>query len=391
MKILSVLNPLLSDYKISGASMLGINLGVEMANQGHQVDFIANKDVLSNLLRELKCYDRVNILPEPEIKSKGKSIQEIIKYATDQYYERDYDVMHIHLHQMSVLSNICKIVPKDARTVYTQHTSTILGRFSLGYRDYARELSQDVDRKISIVMPSSSMLDIWKEYLETDSGLINVSVINNGVSLDYNYIDNELSREQEGRYIACGRLDPNKGILEIAKVFAKNKLPITIIGDRSKGTLKESESDDRYFNEFMEIVNNNDNIKWVKQVNHDELMSMFKKSKGFISFSRKESSSLVTIEAEINRIPIFYLEENAVNEVIETCNKNFCGVYSMMVSRDELYRKRESSRIEIINKKFEEFDKVVSSSESDNRKLVNFPYDIKECAKNYIKIYENLM
>lgn len=391
MKILSILNPLLSDYKISGASMLGINLAIEMSNQGHQVDFIANKEILSNLLRELKCYDKVNILPEPEIKSKSKSIQEIIKYATDKYYEGNYDVMHIHLHQMSVLSNICKIIPKGARTVYTQHTSTILGRFSLGYRDFARELSQDTSRKISIVMPSNSMLDIWKEYLETDSGLVNVSVINNGVSLDYNYIDNELSREQEGRYIACGRLDPNKGILEVAKVFAENKLPITIIGDRSKGTLKESESDDKYVNEFLDIVNKNSNIKWIKQVNHDELMSMFKKSKGFISFSKKESSSLVTIEAEINRIPIFYLEENAVNEVIDTCNNSNCGVYSTMVSRDELYRKRESSRIDIINNKFKEFDSKVNSLDRNNSKLVNFPYDIKECAKNYIKIYKNLM
>lgn len=387
MKILSVLNPSLDDYKISGAALLGINLGEYINHNidGVEVDYVASSALHSLLDRdENSRFVKVFI---PEL-SKRNIVKDTIKYSINKFYEDHYDVLHIHLHQMSVISAIAELIPTDIPVVYTQHSSTILGRFSLGYRPDAYKLSSDSDRKIKIVCPSLSMKKIWQEYIESDEDMRNVTVIRNGI----NTISSEFPITPLGKrdhYISCGRIDPNKGMLEVAKFCVKYGHKITLVGSLGMGSMKIGEAQQKYYDDFVNLVNNNSDIlKWFEYVPNTVLIKMMSRAKGYISMSNKESFGLTVAEAMSVGTPVLYLEEQAVSEITD---KNS----SIMIPRDALYRKTFEKRLPVFEECFRVFESKIDSglitvdSVQNNFHLKGL--SIGDCARNYIKLYQEIV
>lgn len=371
MKVLSVLNPSLKDYKISGAALLGIHLGNYMNKnfENVQVDFIANEEV-KNLL------DPITRVYTPEYKSRSV-ISDTIKYAVEVYKSGGYDTMHIHIHQMSVLSAIQQYIPDYIKVVYTQHTSTILGRFSLGYRDSARYLSTE-RKNIKIIMPSFALKNIWKEYTDlTDSELKNVMVIRNGV------VTNEYAPyENTDRLFACGRIDPNKKMLEIAEWCVDYKHPITIVGDFGVGSMKVSDDLKNYYADFMSVcINNKDIINWVRYMSNEDIRNTLLESKACVSFSAKESFALIVAESMSVDTPVFCIEEDAICELL---GENYPGI----VYRKDLYRKSQKSREKIIEDVYKRFENSIGEcSQIVRDRFEELGLSIEMCSKFYYEIY----
>lgn len=386
MKILSVLNPVLDDYNISGAARLSINLANHIDTTDSVVDFVANPCIIDMIPEKSKVYT-------PEIKSKSRYMKDIISYVVDIFQNMKYDILHIHIHQMSVLSHINESIPKNIPVVYTQHSSTILGRFSLGYRDSARELSTCKDRNIALVMPSNAMKDIWTEYIGTDY-IPNVHTIMNAISDSPSCITyRDISKCR--RYFSCGRIDPNKGMLEVAQLCIKTRTPIIIVGDYGVGTLKANSLQENYYRNFIETVSNNrDIITWVKSLPNESIRRIMAKSRGYISLSNKESFGLTVAESLSVGTPIIYLEDKALNEVIDSAsNHNPCSV-STMISRDSIYRRGVTTRFEIYAGAINKNEEMIRNGYSRDNIISSFknsPMTIANCSDNYMNLYSEVL
>lgn len=326
MKILSVLNPSLNDYKTSGAALLGINIGNYInSSTNNKVDFIASKFIENLLTVDTEVY----IIEY----NKRSVVSDTIKEAVNIFKSKNYDIMHIHIHQMSVLSAIEQYIPECIPVVYTQHTSTILGRFSLGYRDSAKYLSRD-RKNIAIIMPSYSLKSIWEKYTGLNSDeLDNVFVIRNGV-IEYNILNDT----KDDSLFACGRIDPNKKILEIVNWCLNYNHKITVVGDIGFGAMKVSDNNIRYYDNFKDLVENNKNIiTWIPYASNEDIRKMLSTSFACISFAAKESFALIVAESMSVGTPVFYIEENAIDELLdENC--------SVRVDNKSLYNKRLRER-----------------------------------------------
>lgn len=388
MKILSVLNPSLDDYKLSGAALLGINLGeyFNHNNDDISVDYIASNAIYDLLDNIYTCYHNPKIYKM--FSTKRNIIKNTIEYAIKIFRDNKYDIIHIHLHQMSVINAIYDIIPNDIPVVYTQHTSTISGRFSLGYRDKAYKLSCSTDRNIKIICPSYSMYNIWKEYIKTEGdidNIKNVSVIRNGIC-SYKEPDNSFNIDKP-YYISCGRIDPNKGMLEIAKFCELYNHKILLIGDFKMGTMKLGDSQKKYYNEFIEIVNNSTCIKWIPYVTNQQLLYLISNSKGYLCMSKKESFGLTIAESLSVGTPILYIEEDALKEI---CNDKS----SVMIPSEELYRKQSKSRLAVYEKYFNIFCNKIDSNEITRdivkQQFHNLELSIRDCANNYSKLYYSM-
>ena len=384
MKILSVLNPSLDDYKISGAALLGINLG-EYINHNEDnitVDYVASSAIYPFLYSDAKVFT-------PKLLSKRSVVRDTVEFATNIFYEFGYDIMHIHLHQMSVLESI-RNMPKDIPVVYTQHSSTILGRFSLGYRPAAHYLSTTTDRKIKIVCPSITMMQIWYEYNEAhDSDFYNnVCVIKNGINLYSNIYPGDVTLKNRDYYVSCGRIDPNKGMLEVAKFCSEYNHNVILIGSLGMGSMKINDVQKKYYEDFTDLVRKSKNIDWYDYLPNRDIRTIMAEARGYISFSNKESFGLTVAEAMSVGTPILYLEDDAISEI--TSNSS-----SERIRRDELYRKKFNSRLSIFEDHYNNLERRINNEEVTVDTVIdnfnNKELSIMDCSKNYIKLYESLM
>ena len=117
-------------------------------------------------------------------------------------------------------------------------------------------------------------------------------IINNGVTEDFiNKLSkhNEISRN-EIDVLICGRIEPRKNQLELAKLLSGKDYSVVFAGSLSKHDLL-------YVKKFKEIVSLSKNISYIGSVATDEMIDLYLKSKISLSGSLCEVSSLVDVEA----------------------------------------------------------------------------------------------
>ena len=383
MNILFVLNPSLHDYKYSGAAINAVTLARELSkNEENKIGIIC-----SSSITEL---DTGNVtLHIIDTDSKRNVISNTIKEALNIYESFNYDVIHIHIHQMSVLKHIYEIIPDYIPVVYTQHSSTILGRFSLGYRPFALELSEDTNRNIRIICPSNEMFNIWTKYTEVNdcSDLKNVRIIRHGIDT-YQEMNNLKDLRECNRFISCGRIDPNKGMLELARFCERYYVPITLIGTLGMGTMKPNINAIKYYEEFVDICNRCPCIEWIEYISNYDLRKLMSMSKGYISFSKKESFGLTVSEALSVGTPIMYIEDKALSELCNNSN-------SSIITKESIYRKSRNSREEIAMEALEKlrYD-IVKQNITRNSVIDTFMklgLSIKDSANKYLEVYREVL
>lgn len=378
MKVLSVLNPILDDYNESGVSNLAINLGnvINKADNNIEVDFVGN-----NILYKYKMNRKIYV---PDNINRSRYIKDTISYVVDIFNEYKYDVLHIHISQMSVLNSILTIIPDHIPVIYTQHTSTISGRGSLGYADSARELSQSSSKNVKIVCPSNSMVNIWSKYIKSDK-LDNVIMIRNGINT-YSDIQIQEQDDRTDKYISCARIEDNKGMLDVAHTLKYTDKRGILVGDYIVGNLYKTSSSDIYYKNFLDTLTNK--IDYHKTLSNHDVVKLMSTSKGYISMANIESFGLVIAEAMSVGTPILYLEESAISELVDNS-------MSMMIPKSEIYRKHRNNRTAILSNYLLEFDRLIYSKDitTDNtlKRFRNMKLTIEDCAENYINLYNTML
>lgn len=382
MRILNVLHPLLDDYQVSGSALLGISIG-EYLNKNYEditVDYIA-----SSALKDIISSDSKASIYTPDYIRKSRAILDTIEYTKSIFESKKYDIIHINISQMSVLSAIDRLL-KGIPVVYTQHTASILGRFSLNYRDNAKSLSNG-NPLTRIVCPSNSMLKIWEQYISSTKH-DNVLVIRNGIK-EYSHLKREIPSKDCDTYISVGRLEPCKGMLEIAELCDKYNHKIIMVAGESQGTMTITEELQEYFDRFDEICERRkDIITRYYYLPNEEIRRLMMKSKGYISLSKLESYGLAVAEAVASGTPLFYLEEAATKEFTAEDT-------SLMIPKSEIYRKSHNKVIDIYEKYLKEFESKINSGIITNQKVLDYSktlkLSVKDCSEQYLDLYKTLV
>ncbi len=139
------------------------------------------------------------------------------------------------------------------------------------------------DRRVDYYYAVSPIVKrrIWK-YYKRDSIVL------------YPPLDLSQYRAKEGGsfYLYLGRIDYEKGVVEIVKAFKKIGLPLKLVG--GKGTA---------FEEVMEIIKNCSNIEYVGFVSQDEKIKLLGECKAVIFNAINEDFGIVPIEANASGKP----------------------------------------------------------------------------------------
>lgn len=378
MKVLFVLNPLLDDYLKSGSARVAINIGRQLIKRGHEVGFVANK-ILSDIIPESKVYC-------PEDLNERKYIVQTIEYSLEKFYEEKYDVIHVHIHQFSVMKAIERIIPKDVPVVYTQHSKGFVSRLTFSYKPYAAELSCDTSRKSRIILPSQSMVNIWKKFIEKENEQCdNVVMIRNGIDK----IDEPESVEKKYDLITCGGIDYNKGLLLALDFVNEYSINSLIVGTKREGFINENDEMQDYYNSFMKSLELKDeNVEYSSFIPNLELRNRMYESKFYFSASLVESFSLVTAEAMSCGIPVLYIGEDSISELVDDKT-------GIMIPRSEILRKRQNRKVEIAKKYYDLMMDKIKNNEFDKDYIIKRFYDLEldndSFINNHIKLYNELL
>ena len=369
---------LLDDYLTTGSTVFGINLGEEVnkLNNDVIVDYVG-----SPALKELVS-SKVYV---PETTSNRRAISQTIKFAKKVFEEENYDLMHINISQISVLKQIDREL-RGIPVVYTQHTSTILGRFSLTYKEFAQNLSNSLTTEV--VCPSQFMKSIWSTYTEM-SHFSSVSVIPNGV-VKYDNDHVRLVDPKDSDYlIAVGRVEPSKNMVEVVRFCEKYNHKLIVIASGSQQTLNSGiDGLQDYIDEFNNICLRSPNITRYSYLSNQEIRKLMRGARAYISFSKIESYGLTVAESQVAGLPLFYLEEGGTNffKSDET---------SVMIPRSEIYRKSLDSRLQVYEKYYEELNRKIDDSEITSQSVYHHSQELglymKDCAQKYCELYNEVI
>ena len=370
MKVLHVISPSLDDgVEIVGACWSAIMLCNEMAN---------STEVEVGLATKLSGYsmidDRINI-HEIEVK-KSRINKDIITEALKVYSEYNYDVMHVHVHSLSVIKWMQVLVPDEVNVVYTLHTPTMLGRSSLEYGPYGKLISNKSNFLISA--PSNHMQNIWKEFIgEKDMEIRNLVTVYNGTN--YDKLPILKPHDREGYVVVCCRVDPMKRVLETLRELNRHNIKTIFIGD-----FWTTSKSNWYSDEVRSILDSSDCIEWKPRLSNKEVKDVMRRAKCLVTLSDQESFGLTTAEAISVGTPVIYSTGGAVEEVMEN------GVTGLKLLFP--YRSAWTTRGKILATAV---NKILSGEKVfDPDKLVSFyesHYTIKRMSDNYIIQYHRLI
>lgn len=92
--------------------------------------------------------------------------------------------------------------------------------------------------------------------------------------------DRKGSYKKEKIILTCSRIDPEKKILDLVKIFLKNQDKFSDYVFHIAGTVYKNNPDLRhYYEEIMRLAKNNPRIKIHTDISHTELISLYKKAK----------------------------------------------------------------------------------------------------------------
>ena len=166
-------------------------------------------------------------------------------------------------------------------------------------------------KHIDYLLPASNYLTMdYKQMLKTNTVI-------NYIPLTINYFPKNKSKREKDNIIAVGRLEKEKGFIDLIEVMSKavkkNKnLKLTIIGDGSQRAIIE--------NKIKELKLDK-NIKITGFISQEEIKKYYEKASLLINTSYEESFGLVLLEAASYGIPS--LAFSSALGAVEIIGKNF--------------------------------------------------------------------
>ena len=360
-----------------GSGIIATELGIELANRGHEIHFITYKQPvrLAYLSRNIH-YHQVIIQEYPlfhyqpyELALSSKLVNTIKSY--------DIDVLHVHYaipHAYAGLMAQQMLLEDNIRIpmVTTLHGTdiTLVGshpfykpavNYSINKSDIVTAVSRDL-RKNTL-----DIFDIKNEIYHVPN-FVNVAKVQN----DYKDCDRELMAEPEEKIIThVSNLREVKRIPDVIKVFARINREIRskliIIGDgpeREKATQLAYELDVRK------------NILFLGK--SDEIDKVLCFSDLFLLPSEKESFGLSALEAMVHGVPVISTNTGGLPEVNK---QGYSGFMSDVGDVDDMAKNAlYLLKNEELLYKFKEQARDLAKT-----------YDLNQIIPDYIKLYEKAL
>ena len=360
-----------------GSGIIATELGIELANRGHEIHFITYKQPvrLAYLSRNIH-YHQVIIQEYPlfhyqpyELALSSKLVNTIKSY--------DIDVLHVHYaipHAYAGLMAQQMLLEDNIRIpmVTTLHGTdiTLVGshpfykpavNYSINKSDIVTAVSRDL-RKNTL-----DIFDIKNEIYHVPN-FVNVAKVQN----DYKDCDRELMAEPEEKIIThVSNLREVKRIPDVIKVFARINREIRskliIIGDgpeREKATQLAYELDVRK------------NILFLGK--SDEIDKVLCFSDLFLLPSEKESFGLSALEAMVHGVPVISTNTGGLPEVNKQGYSGFMSDVGDVddMAKNALYLLKNEELLD----KFKEQARGLAKT-----------YDLNQIIPDYIKLYEKAL
>ena len=360
-----------------GSGIIATELGIELANRGHEIHFITYKQPvrLAYLSRNIH-YHQVIIQEYPlfhyqpyELALSSKLVNTIKSY--------DIDVLHVHYaipHAYAGLMAQQMLLEDNIRIpmVTTLHGTdiTLVGshpfykpavNYSINKSDIVTAVSRDL-RKNTL-----DIFDIKNEIYHVPN-FVNVAKVQN----DYKDCDRELMAEPEEKIIThVSNLREVKRIPDVIKVFARINREIRskliIIGDgpeREKATQLAYELDVRK------------NILFLGK--SDEIDKVLCFSDLFLLPSEKESFGLSALEAMVHGVPVISTNTGGLPEVNKQGYSGFMSDVGDVddMAKNALYLLKNEELLD----KFKEQARDLAKT-----------YDLNQIIPDYIRLYEKAL
>ena len=360
-----------------GSGIIATELGIELANRGHEIHFITYKQPvrLAYLSRNIH-YHQVIIQEYPlfhyqpyELALSSKLVNTIKSY--------DIDVLHVHYaipHAYAGLMAQQMLLEDNIRipmvTTLNGTDITLVGshpfykpavNYSINKSDIVTAVSRDL-RKNTL-----DIFDIKNEIYHVPN-FVNVAKVQN----DYKDCDRELMAEPEEKIIThVSNLREVKRIPDVIKVFARINREIRskliIIGDgpeREKATQLAYELDVRK------------NILFLGK--SDEIDKVLCFSDLFLLPSEKESFGLSALEAMVHGVPVISTNTGGLPEVNKQGYSGFMSDVGDVddMAKNALYLLKNEELLD----KFKEQARDLAKT-----------YDLNKIIPDYIKLYEKAL
>ena len=275
--------------------------------------------VLTNIDR---CYDYLEFYKKiKSINDEKKIIVLPIHHSFDSIKEFKKHTKKIYIKNQLLEEKIKSIIRsiKDRKII-----RAINHGFFINYRKSIME-SLKKSKKI-ILIANGEGKNLSKDFQIEEKQIEEKSIIiRNGTSQTNHEEKKEHSKkDREIDVLICGRIEPRKNQLNIAKIFEKNKkLKILFLG-KINGNFK------KYGKSFNEIIEKNKNMTHVDECKQEDVVKYYENSKCHLSASWFEVSSLVDIEAYDNGCQVISSKNGHSNEII-----NGDGFYILNPSKIE--------------------------------------------------------
>lgn len=160
--------------------------------------------------------------------------------------------------------------------------------FSHTFLDYKKNITNILNNVGGVIFIAEGE----KSNVEADFSLnqSNIYYVKNGVSLvnDNNRESHEHIKDID--ILVCGRIEPRKNSLEIARVLANKRYSVVFVGALNHNARG-------YCRKFIQLVDESKNIKYMNAVHHDAISNIFRRTRIHLSASNFEVASLVDLEA----------------------------------------------------------------------------------------------
>ncbi|WP_069658049.1 glycosyltransferase family 4 protein [Arcticibacter eurypsychrophilus] len=164
---------------------------------------------------------------------------------------------------------------------------------------------QYISKKASILLPNSHHeYQRLIKYTKVPSpyykivNAIDPDIFNNSVEANANY---------HNHIICVGRIEGRKNQLNLIKALINSKFELTIIG-------KPSPNHHAYYQECLRLANTGTNVHFVNQIDHEELVKIYKAARVHVLASWFETTGLSSLEAGVMNCNIVVTKKGDTEE-----------------------------------------------------------------------------
>lgn len=233
-------------------------------------------------------------------------------------------------------------------------------RFWRGVWNNRRALQKRIGDSVDLLLPnSSSEGDLFRKLTGCSTPYI---VINNG--LDINLSTSSLVKDID--VLCVARIDKRKNQLQVAESFVDTDYKVVFAGPIGPNS-------DRYAKALLEIINRNDNMKYLGSLEQNELFNLYGRARYHCLLSWVETPGLVNLEAFSCGAEVIVADKGSVRDYLGDA-----AHYVEIGQNNELLKVlKEGRKLDNIHRKELE-DKITNE------------YNWKSIVQNLQKVYKEI-